>query len=137
MSGSSPDRSIYIPRRNWHEPKHFMKEYSSATAVESTVFFLSFGFHNQLDFHMTFHLLVDRSRDSAENTARPPCEDPSSLFQLEASGNRIILNGPVSGQNRSFTGCLLSCLASLLSASTSPIVEEAAIEAHLENLQQH
>ena len=25
MSAISPDRSIHNPRRNWHEPKHFMK----------------------------------------------------------------------------------------------------------------
>ena len=39
----------------------------------------------------------------------------------------------MSGQNRSFTDCDLSCLVSLLSAFTSPIVGEAANEAHLEN----
>ena len=32
--------SIRNPWRNWHEPKHFMKEHSSATAVESTVFLI-------------------------------------------------------------------------------------------------
>ena len=62
----------------------------------------------------------------------PLCEDPSSLFRYEASGNAFILNVPVSGQNWSSTGCDLSCLASLLRAFTSPIVGEAALEAHLE-----
>ena len=37
---TSPDIAIDNPRRNWHEPKHFMKEFNSATEVESTVFFL-------------------------------------------------------------------------------------------------
>ena len=35
---TSPDMSIHNPRRNWHEPKHFRKEYSPTTIVESTVF---------------------------------------------------------------------------------------------------
>ena len=26
---TTPDRSIHNPRRNWHEPEHFMKEHSS------------------------------------------------------------------------------------------------------------
>ena len=38
----------------------------------------------------------------------PLCEKPSLVFRLEASGNPTILNGPVSGQNWSFTGCELS-----------------------------
>ena len=48
------------------------------------------------------------------------------FFGKEASGNPIILNGSVSGQNCSFTGCDLSCFASLLSAFTPPIVGQAA-----------
>ena len=111
--------SIHDPRINWHEPKHFMKEYSSATIVEGTVFFNFFDFHSQLDIHTTFLLF---SCDSAENTVMTLCEDPSSLFRYEESGNPIILNGPVIGQNWSFSGCDLSCLASLLSAFTSPMV---------------
>ena len=38
MFATSPDISIHNPQRNWHEPKHFMKEYNSATVVESTFF---------------------------------------------------------------------------------------------------
>ena len=41
---TSPDRSIHNPRRNWHEPKHFMKECSSATVVESTILFYPLAF---------------------------------------------------------------------------------------------
>ena len=63
----------------------------------------------------------------------PLCEDPSSLFRQEASGHPIILNGLVSGQNCCFTGCDLSCLASILRAIKSPLVGEAAFEAHLDS----
>ena len=38
ISPTSPDRPIHNPRRNRHEPKHFMNEYNSAMVVESTVF---------------------------------------------------------------------------------------------------
>ena len=37
ISATSPDMSIHNPRKNWHETKHFMNEYNSATVVESTV----------------------------------------------------------------------------------------------------
>ena len=37
ISATSPDMSIHNPRENWHETKHFMIEYNSATVVESTV----------------------------------------------------------------------------------------------------
>ena len=37
ICATSPDMSIQNPRKNWHEPKHFMNEYNSATVVESTV----------------------------------------------------------------------------------------------------
>ena len=30
--------SIHNLRRKWHEPKHFIKEYNSATVVESSLF---------------------------------------------------------------------------------------------------
>ena len=32
-----PKKNHPESRENWHEPKHFMKEYSSATVVESTI----------------------------------------------------------------------------------------------------
>ena len=32
---TSPYRSIHNPRRKWHEPKHFMKEYNSTTVLWS------------------------------------------------------------------------------------------------------
>ena len=78
--------------------------------------------------------MIARAILPERNTVMPLYDDPSSLFRYEASGNPIILNGPESGQNWSFTGCDLSCLASLLRAFTSPIVGEAAFEAHLENV---
>ena len=119
---TSPDISIHNPRRNWHEPKHLMKFYSSATVVESTILFT------------TFRLLTTPHAILPKNTVMPLCEDPPSLFRKKASRNPTILNGLVSDQNWSFTGCDLSCLADLLRALTSPIVGEAAYEAHLENL---
>ena len=131
--GTSPDMSVHNPRRNSHEPKHFIKEYNSATVVESAVFLI---FWLSLLTRLSYDIPSsdDRSRDSARNPVMPLCEDPSSLFRWEASGNPTMPNGPVSGQNWSFTGCDLSCLASLLRAFTSPIVGEAALEAHLEKL---
>ena len=53
------------------------------------------------------------------------------------SRNALAIHGPVSGQNWSFTGWDLSCLASMLRAFSSPNVGEAAREAHLENLWQY
>ena len=40
MFAASPDLSIHNPQRNWHERKYCMKEYNSATVVESTVFLI-------------------------------------------------------------------------------------------------
>ena len=37
ICATSPDMSIHNPRRNWHDPEHFMNKYSSATVVESTI----------------------------------------------------------------------------------------------------
>ena len=38
-----------------HKPKHFLKEFSSATVVEGNVLLIFFDFRRQQDFHMTFH----------------------------------------------------------------------------------
>ena len=48
ISATSPDMSIHNPRKNWHETKHFMNEYNSATVVESTalLIFWLFVVHN-------------------------------------------------------------------------------------------
>ena len=81
-----------------------------------------FYFCSQQIFHVTFPSFEECSCNWAENTFMPPCEDPSSLFRWEASGNSIILKGLVSGQNWSVTGCDKSCLASFLRTFTSPFV---------------
>ena len=94
----SSDMSIHNPQRNWHELKHFMKEYSSATAVESTVF-LIFWLSYSIRLPHDIPSFDIRPRGSAKNTVMPFCEDPSLLFRWKAPGNPIILNGPVSGQN--------------------------------------
>ena len=73
-----------------------MKEYSSDTIVESTVFF------NLLTFIVNWTSCDDRSRDSAKTLVMPLCEDPSSVSQWEAVRNPIVLNGPVSGQELKF-----------------------------------
>ena len=51
ISATSPDMSIHNPRKNWHETKHFMNEYNSATVVESTVL-LIFDFRSSQYYHM-------------------------------------------------------------------------------------
>ena len=73
-----------------------MKEYNSATVLESTVF-LIFCFSSSIRLPYAIPSLEDRSRDSAKNTVIPLCDEPSSLFRQEASRNPSILNGPVSG----------------------------------------
>ena len=107
ICATSPDMSIHNPRRNCHDPKHFMNKYSSATVVESTIL-LIFCLSYSIRLPYNIPSFDDRSRDSAENTVMP------------------LLNGTVSGQNWSFTGCDLCCLASLLRAFISPTVGEAA-----------
>ena len=56
------DRSIHNPRRNWHEAKHFMKVYSSAPVVKSTVLFILW-LSNSIKFPYDILSFVDRSRD--------------------------------------------------------------------------
>ena len=75
-----------------------MKEYNSATVVESTIFDLQRLIVNENSL-TTFCLLTITHAILIKNTVLPLCEDPSSLFRLEASGNPIILNGLVTGQN--------------------------------------
>ena len=69
-----------------------MKEYSSDTIVESTVFF------NLLTFIVNWTSCDDRSRDSAKTLS---CLSVKIHLRYlwEAVRNPIVLNGPVSGQN--------------------------------------
>ena len=66
-----------------------MNKYSSSTVVESTVL-LIFWLSQSIRLPYDIPSFADRSRDSAKNTVMPLCEDPSSLFRLEAPGNPII-----------------------------------------------
>ena len=98
---TSPDRSIHNPRRNSLEPKHYIKDYSSATVVMNKFLNpLAFTAHQTPMWHPIPWTVMSVS-------AKP------SSFPLETSGNPSVLNTPLSGQ-RSFTGCDLICLANTL-----------------------
>ena len=133
ISATSLDVSIHNPRRNCHEPGHCMNEYNSATVVESTVlliFWLSSSTRLPYD--------IPSSEDCSRNFAKTlPCLSVKTHLHCFCRRHReiqLFSNGLVGGQNWSFTGCDLSCLASFLRALTSPAVGEAALEARLEKL---
>ena len=74
---TSPDMYIHNPLRNWHEPKHFIKEYSSATVVDRTAFFI-FQLSQSIRLPYVISSLDDRSRDSAtqKKNVIPRCDGP-------------------------------------------------------------